>query len=219
MHQRLQSGTASRTSAIFNGVLVVFLVFSIAVVILFLALLVQLWKQQILLLPGRKWTAGWWDSASRWWSFHRRKAFGFQAFGNPSQFHTFTIILKGPHEPMHHPNISQAGNASISQQSEMFESSPKNKWHERLLRLLTSYDLFISLLYSVSTYPLPPHFTSCCCLHCFNVHLPKGLRLGDRPTISCAEHQQRRWMIMGVRTCSSSQNPVEFSNCGRLWPV
>lgn len=58
MHQRLQSGTAARTSAIFNGVLVVFLVFSIAVVILFLALLVQLWKQQILLLPGRKQQGG-----------------------------------------------------------------------------------------------------------------------------------------------------------------
>ena len=65
--------------------------------------------------------------------------------------------------------------------------APKNKWHEKdSLQVMISSYLFCN--YSVSMYPLPPHFTSCCCLDCFNVHLPKGLRLGDRPTISCAEH-------------------------------
>jgi hypothetical protein len=134
-------------------------------VILFLALLVQLWKQQILPLPGRKWTAGWWDSASRWWSFHRRKAFGFQAFGNPSRFHTFTIILKGPHEPMHHPNISRAGNASISQQSEMFEpqkTSDMNDSFDSLQVMISSY-LFCILYQRIPcrlTSPLAAAFTA-----------------------------------------------------------
>ena len=189
--QRLQSGTASRTSAIFNGVLVVLLVLSIAVVILFLAILVQLWKQQILLLPGRKWTAGWLDSAPGWWSFHRL-SFGtslWKSVAIPNVYHHYVLDFltfndlegapcsKKTHvlQPMHHPS-SQAGNAPISP-SEMFDMSPTK---QVTLTTPYKYDLFIYLLYQhVSTYPWPPHFTSCCCLHCFNVHLPKGLRLGD----------------------------------------